>query len=85
MRSQYKTTLLTWIVVYPIITGLLAILEPTLAGLPMPLRTLVLSSLMVPIMVYVAMPAARNVFRNWLEDQSMHPHSEPIERADDVC
>ena len=61
-----RIAILTWIVVYPLITGRLAILEPVLTGLPMPLRTLVLSALMVPIMVYLAMPAATSRLSSWL-------------------
>ena len=58
MTPKVRMVILTWAVVYPLITGLLAILEPVLTGLPMPLRTLILSAIMVPIMVCLAMPAA---------------------------
>lgn len=61
-----RMAILTWAVVYPLITGLLAVLDPVLTGLPMPLRTLVLSAIMVPIMVYLAMPAATSRLSNWL-------------------
>lgn len=54
--GKQKQTVLVWLAVYPIITGLVWILEPVLSGMAMPLRTLLLSMLMVPIMVYIAMP-----------------------------
>ncbi|MEO1249247.1 MAG: hypothetical protein AAFW76_05345 [Pseudomonadota bacterium] len=61
-----RMAILTWAVVYPLITLLLLILEPLLTGLPMPLRTLALSAIMVPIMVYLAMPAVTSKFSRWL-------------------
>lgn len=54
--SRHQKAVLTWIVAYPLITFLLAILEPLVGELPMPIRTFVLSVLMVPAMVYWAVP-----------------------------
>lgn len=70
MPRKTRVALLTWAVVYPLITGLLMVLEPMLNGLPMPLRTLVLSAIMVPIMVYVAMPAATSQLSGWLNPRT---------------
>ncbi|MEM7665516.1 MAG: hypothetical protein AAF250_06630 [Pseudomonadota bacterium] len=56
MKSIHKTAMLTWAVVYPLITALLILLEPIVAELAMPLRTLILTAIMVPIMSYLAMP-----------------------------
>lgn len=64
--NRHRMALLTWAVVYPLITTLLAVLEPLVGGLPVPLRTLVVSAILVPVMVYLAMPAATSRFRNWL-------------------
>ena len=64
--QRYKMAVLTWFVVYPMITLLLAVLDPVLGTLPMPVRTLVLTLIMVPAMVYVAMPFATARFRAWL-------------------
>ncbi|MEM7544993.1 MAG: hypothetical protein AAF367_05600 [Pseudomonadota bacterium] len=65
-----RMAILTWIVVYPLITFLLAILEPVLTGMPMPMRTLVLSAIMVPIMVYLAMPAVTSRLSGWLNPKN---------------
>ena len=54
--GKQKQTVLIWLAVYPIITGLVWALEPVLNDMSIPLRTLLLSVLMVPIMVYIAMP-----------------------------
>lgn len=70
MTGRHKTAALTWIVVYPMITGLLALIEPGVRDLPIPGRTLVLTLIMVPLMVYVAMPAATRLFSKWIADGS---------------
>ena len=64
--NRHKLALLTWVVVFPMITGLLAVLEPLVGSLPIALRALVLTAIMVPAMVYVAMPFATARLRNWL-------------------
>jgi antibiotic biosynthesis monooxygenase (ABM) superfamily enzyme len=57
---------LIWLAIYPMITLLLAVLGPALAGLPLPLRSLVLSLILVPYMVFVGIPTVTRVFRKWL-------------------
>ncbi len=64
--NRHKMALLTWSVVYPLITVLIATLDPVVDALPMPLRTLILSAIMVPVMVYVVMPAVTARFAAWL-------------------
>ena len=71
--GRHKRALLTWLVVYPLITGLLALLEPLLDGLALPLRTLLLSALMVPVMVYLALPFATARFSRWLAAEGFLP------------
>ncbi|MEM8700941.1 MAG: hypothetical protein AAGF82_03880 [Pseudomonadota bacterium] len=68
--SRHKMALVTWLVVYPMITVLLAVLEPVLSDVAMPLRTLVLSVIMVPAMVYGAMPFAAARLSGWLSKPS---------------
>ncbi len=63
---RIRTAVVTWLVAYPIITFLLATLESVVAGWPMPLRALLLSATMVPIMVFWALPAATALFRKFL-------------------
>ncbi len=63
---RVRTAVVTWLVAYPIITFLLATLEPVVVGWPMPLRALLLSAIMVPIMVFWALPAATALFKEFL-------------------
>ncbi|MEM1405030.1 MAG: hypothetical protein AAGG55_16965 [Pseudomonadota bacterium] len=67
MNSTVRQGLVTWMVVYPTITTLLTILEPLLVGLAMPLRTLIVSGLMVTIMVGWAMPIANRKFAQFID------------------
>lgn len=69
--DRHRMALLTWLVVYPLITVLIALLEPLLGALPLPLRTLVLTGIMVPAMVYVAMPFAMARFAAWLRSGAL--------------
>lgn len=52
----------TWIGVYPILTLLVMIFEPLLAGHTVFVRTLVMSLMMVPLMVLVIMPVMNRFF-----------------------
>ena len=63
---RYKLALVTWIGVYPIITLLLAVLGPATAAWPLPLRTLLLTALMVPTLTWLVIPAMMRLFRGWL-------------------
>jgi antibiotic biosynthesis monooxygenase (ABM) superfamily enzyme len=63
---RYKLALVTWVAIYPALTITLAVLGPPLAPLPLYLRTLVVTALLVPLMVYVLVPAVQWVFAAWL-------------------
>lgn len=63
---RHKLALLTWLGAYGVITGLLALLGPVMASWPLPLRTLLLSVLMVAALTWVVMPALNKAFRGWL-------------------
>ena len=55
-NTRARGALLTWIAIWPLITGLLLIGDPLLATLPLPIRTLVLTAILVPLMSFVVMP-----------------------------
>lgn len=67
--NRHKQAILTWLIVYPLITFLLSIFEPVMVGWPVPVKTLVLSMVMVPVIVYFAMPAATRILHDWLHDR----------------
>jgi antibiotic biosynthesis monooxygenase (ABM) superfamily enzyme len=53
---RYKMVVVTWLAVFPLITAILLLFGPLLSQLPMLLRTLVLTGVMVTMMTYVVMP-----------------------------
>jgi antibiotic biosynthesis monooxygenase (ABM) superfamily enzyme len=54
--SRHQTAVMIWIAVFPTLTVLQVLLGDLLRDLPMVLRTLVLATVAVPIVVYGLMP-----------------------------
>ncbi|XVU21502.1 hypothetical protein ACQPZJ_30040 [Actinoplanes sp. CA-054009] len=54
--SRHQMALMIWLAVFPTLTGLQLLLGPVLRDAPMVLRTLVLASIAVPIVIYGLMP-----------------------------
>jgi uncharacterized protein len=63
---RHKLALLTWAGAYGVITVILDLLGPTMAGWPLMLRTLLISVLMVTTLTWVVLPALTRLFRGWL-------------------
>jgi antibiotic biosynthesis monooxygenase (ABM) superfamily enzyme len=68
--QKWKMTILVWIAIYPTITLILALFGNQLNEIhPMPLRTLVITAIVVPIMVMILMPLLQRIFIRWLEKE----------------
>ncbi len=65
--KKWKMAILIWIAIYPTVT-LIAILFGNLLEKinPLPLRTLASTLIIVPIAVYVIVPALQKVLYSWL-------------------
>ena len=63
---RYRLALVTWAGAYGVITLILWLLGPTMAGWPLVLRTLLISVLMVNALTWVVLPALTRLFRAWL-------------------
>jgi uncharacterized protein len=63
---RYKLALVTWAGAYGVITLIIWLLGPTMAGWPLVLRTLLISVLMVNALTWVILPALTRLFRAWL-------------------
>jgi hypothetical protein len=63
---RYKLALVTWAGAYAVITLILAVLGPAMAPWPLPLRTLLLSMLMVVAMTWIVVPSLTHLCRSWL-------------------
>jgi antibiotic biosynthesis monooxygenase (ABM) superfamily enzyme len=62
----YKMALLTWITIFPLITGVVVVVEPLLKGLPLTSRLGITTAVTVPLMTWVVMPRVTRLLRRWL-------------------
>jgi antibiotic biosynthesis monooxygenase (ABM) superfamily enzyme len=62
----YKMALLTWITIFPLITGLVVVLGPVLEGVAVVPRLAITTGIAVPLMTWVVMPRVTRVLRGWL-------------------
>jgi hypothetical protein len=63
---RYKQAILTWVGVYPALTVTLALLGPSMEGWPLPLRTLLVTLILVPALTWVIFPLLRSILARWL-------------------
>jgi antibiotic biosynthesis monooxygenase (ABM) superfamily enzyme len=66
-------TLAGWIVAFLIVIALLSVLKEELASLPLALRALVISGVLVAIMVNAVMPVLSAVIPRWLAGLRRRP------------
>jgi antibiotic biosynthesis monooxygenase (ABM) superfamily enzyme len=65
--NRHKLALLTWIGIYPTITLVLTFLLPVLLPrFPLPVVTLIVTAIVVPLMSYLVMPLLMRRFGPWL-------------------
>jgi len=60
------TTLAGWLVAFLIVVSLLSVFKDELASLPLALRALVISGVLVALMVNAVMPVLSNAIPRWL-------------------
>jgi antibiotic biosynthesis monooxygenase (ABM) superfamily enzyme len=66
MPPRWKTAVLIWLAIYPSITFLLWLAGSRIASWPLPLRTLAITAVLVPVMVFVLIPAIQRLLAPWL-------------------
>ncbi|MDL5049873.1 hypothetical protein QQ054_28070 [Oscillatoria amoena NRMC-F 0135] len=65
--KKWKMAILIWIAIYPIITLMFTFLGPVFMQInPLPLRTLLITVIAVPLMVFVAIPLLQKLMAKWL-------------------
>jgi antibiotic biosynthesis monooxygenase (ABM) superfamily enzyme len=66
--KKWKTAVLIWIAIYPTITLFFALFGEMLLKInPLPLRTLFITIIVVPLMVFVIIPLLQRVMIKWLQ------------------
>ncbi|MBP7407581.1 MAG: hypothetical protein KA941_02370 [Flavobacteriales bacterium] len=63
---RWKIAVLIWLAIYPSITLLFFFFGKPLLLIPLPLRTLAVTLILVPLMVFILLPAMQKLFKNWL-------------------
>lgn len=66
-HEKHKRAFLVWLAIYPLITLLFFGLGDLLLDFPVPVRTLILTLIAVPLMVYVILPLYHKLFDKWLK------------------
>jgi antibiotic biosynthesis monooxygenase (ABM) superfamily enzyme len=73
MPPRWKTALVIWLAIYPSITVILWLAGPQIASWPLALRTLAITAVLVPLMVFLLLPALQRLLAPWLRPR--HPRS----------
>jgi antibiotic biosynthesis monooxygenase (ABM) superfamily enzyme len=63
---RHRMAVIVWLAIYPTITLLLALGGSSIAEWPLPFRTLALTLVAVPLMVFVLLPRLQRLFAPWL-------------------
>lgn len=65
--NRHKMVLLTWVGIWPTITTVLWVMLPILLPrFPLPVVTLIVTAMVVPLMGYVVMPFLMRRFGGWV-------------------
>lgn len=64
--KKWKFALMVWVAIYPAITLLSYLIGNEIKDFPLALRTLIMTGILVPLMVYVLLPLLRKIIGNWL-------------------
>ncbi len=67
VKNQLIQSLKIWIAIYPAITLIMLLFGRQLAALPIYLRTLVLTLILVPLMVFVLLPTVNALSERFLK------------------
>jgi antibiotic biosynthesis monooxygenase (ABM) superfamily enzyme len=63
---RWKFVVVVWLAIYPSLTLVLWLFGPTIAGWPIALRTLTVTALLVPWMVFFMLPVLQRLLASWL-------------------
>lgn len=65
--KKWKIAIVIWLAIYPLITTIFALLGKQLILIePLPLRTLIITIIAVPIMVFILILTLQKLLHNWL-------------------
>ncbi len=65
---KWKFAIMVWIAIYPTITLVQFLIGDSLVHLPIPLRTLFLTLILVPLLVFILLRGVSKVLAQWLRN-----------------
>lgn len=69
---KWKTTLMSWLAIYPLVLGGSYIMKTLRITAPMPLQVLILTAVVVPLVAYVVAPWMGRRLHGWLSSGLPH-------------
>ena len=73
MPPRWKFAVVVWLAIYPSLTLILWLVGPAIRDWPVALRTLGLTLVLVPLMVFLLIPGLQRLLRPWLRRPPRHP------------
>ena len=66
--KKCRSAILIWLAIYPLTTAIFAVLGKYIMTIEfLPLRTLIVTVVEVPVMVYILLPILQKYLKSWLE------------------
>ena len=63
---KWKFAVMVWLAIYPTITFVSYLIGDVIKEWPLPFKTLLITGILVPTMVFVLLPILRKLLTNWL-------------------
>ena len=63
---KWKFAVMVWLAIYPTITFVSYLIGDVIKDWPLPLKTLLMTGILVPTMVFILLPILRKLLTNWL-------------------
>lgn len=63
---KWKFAIMVWLAIYPTITLVSLLIGDTIKSWPLPFKTLLMTGILVPLMVFVLLPLLRKLLGDWL-------------------
>ena len=64
---KWKFAIMVWLAIYPTITFVSFLIGDTIKNWPLPLKNLLMTGILFPLMVFVLLPFLRKILGSWLQ------------------
>jgi antibiotic biosynthesis monooxygenase (ABM) superfamily enzyme len=63
---KWKFAIIVWLAIYPTITLVSFLIGDIIKSWPLPFKTLLMTGILVPLMVFILLPLLSKLLGNWL-------------------